>query len=76
MRISAIIYVERAGPEGDPDRRQGFRLKKIGTEARLDLERMLGRRCFWKPWSACGLIGATIRSSWRQPTGARLPNVA
>ena len=45
-RIAAVIYVERAGQKGILIGSGGEMLKKIGTEARLGIEQMLGRKVF------------------------------
>lgn len=45
-RISVIIYVERESQKGIIIGHQGKSLKKIGTEARKDIEEFTGRKCF------------------------------
>ena len=45
-RIAATIYCERAGQKGILIGKRGERLKEIGTAARLELERLLGRKVF------------------------------
>lgn len=45
-RIAATIYCERQGQKGILVGRGGQMLKKIGTAARLQIERMLGTRVF------------------------------
>ncbi len=45
-RISATIYCEREGQKGILVGKRGQMLKKIGTGARLQIERMLGTRVF------------------------------
>jgi GTP-binding protein Era len=45
-RISAVIYCEREGQKGILVGTGGQTLKKIGTAARLRIERMLGGRVF------------------------------
>jgi GTP-binding protein Era len=45
-RISAIIYCEREGQKAILIGRQGALLKRIGTEARRDIERLTGTRVF------------------------------
>jgi GTP-binding protein Era len=45
-RIRATIYVERDGQKGILIGKGGVMLKKIGTEARLELETLLGTKVF------------------------------
>src|SRR6202163_482128 len=45
-RIAATIYCERQGQKGILVAKGGKMLKKIGTSARLQMERMLGTRVF------------------------------
>lgn len=45
-RIAAIIYCERDGQKGILVGRGGRMLKKIGTAARIQIERMLGTKVF------------------------------
>lgn len=44
--ISCIIYVERESQKGILIGHQGKAIKKLGTEARLDIEDFSGKRCF------------------------------
>ncbi len=46
LNIKAVILVERTSQKGIVIGKGGLMLKKIGTEARLDLEKILGRRIF------------------------------
>src|SRR5260370_31320009 len=45
-RISATIYCEREGQKGILSGKKGQMLKRIGTSARMQLERMLGTKVF------------------------------
>jgi GTP-binding protein Era len=45
-RISATIYCERDGQKGILVGKRGQMLKRIGTGARLQIERMLGTKVF------------------------------
>ena len=46
LRLHATVYVEREGQKGILVGRGGDMIKRIGTEARRDLERMFGCRVF------------------------------
>ena len=46
IHIMAVIYVERDSQKGIIIGRQGSRLKKVGTEARKDIETFFGKRVF------------------------------
>lgn len=45
-RIHCAIYVERSSQKGIIIGKQGIKLKKIGTEARVDIEKLLGKKVF------------------------------
>jgi GTP-binding protein Era len=57
-RINCLIYVERASHRAIIIGRGGERLKHIGTAARLDIERLLGRRVFLS-------LFVKVRERWR-----------
>jgi GTP-binding protein Era len=61
-RVAATIYCERAGQKGILVGKGGQMLKKIGTSARLQIERMLGTKVFRD--------GAIPAASWKNSTGA------
>lgn len=46
IHIMAVIYVERDSQKGIIIGKQGARLKKVGTEARHDIETFFGKRVF------------------------------
>jgi len=45
-RIYSAIYVERSSQKGIIIGKQGVKLKTIGTEARVDIEHLLGKKVF------------------------------
>lgn len=50
VRISAVVYVERKNHKGIIIGKRGEMLKEIGTQARADIERILGSRVFLEIW--------------------------
>jgi GTP-binding protein Era len=58
-RISATVYVERAGQKAIVIGSKGLALKQIATQARLDIEKMLGRKVFLE-------IFVKVRENWRE----------
>lgn len=50
VRIEASILVEKDSQKGIVIGKKGEKLKQIGTEARRDLERFLGRQVFLQLW--------------------------
>jgi len=50
LKISALIYVERKSHRGIIIGKQGQTLKRIGSLARADIERILGARVYLKLW--------------------------
>ncbi|MEN2994434.1 MAG: GTPase Era [Thermodesulfovibrio sp.] len=59
INIGVNIYVEREGQKIIIIGKKGERLKKIATEARLELERLLGTKIFLQVW-------VKVRKKWRQ----------
>lgn len=59
IEIHADIIVEREGQKGIIIGKQGSLLKKIGTEARLEIERLTGRRVYLDLWMK-------VRKDWRE----------
>ncbi len=57
MDIAALIYTEREGQKAIVVGKGGERLKKIGIQARPDLERMLGKQVMLKLW-------VKVRQGW------------
>lgn len=58
-RIHATLYVERDGQKAILIGKGGAMLKKIGTEARLEMEHLLGRKVFLQ-------LYVKVRPNWRQ----------
>lgn len=62
IRISAIIFVERDSQKGIIIGRQGAALKKVGMDARKDLETFFGKKIFLQ-------LFVKVDKDWRQQTG-------
>ncbi len=58
-RIAAAIFCERESQKGILIGRQGQMLKKVGTAARLEIERMLGTKVFLE-------LFVKVRANWRE----------
>lgn len=58
-RIAATIYVERPGQKGILIGKQGATLKKIGTAARLQIERLLNTKVFLE-------LFVKVQQNWRE----------
>jgi GTP-binding protein Era len=61
-RISATIYCERKGQKGILIGKKGEMLKRIGTSARLQIERMLGMKVFLE-------LYVKVQPNWRESRG-------
>jgi GTP-binding protein Era len=59
IRIRATLYVEREGQKGILIGKGGATMKKIGTEARKELESILGSRIFLE-------LFVKVQPNWRQ----------
>ena len=57
-RISAVIYVSRESQKGIIIGHKGSKLKKVGSEARADLEQFLGKKVFL-------LLFVKVNEDWR-----------
>ena len=62
MEIHATIYCEKASHKGVIIGKQGAMLKKIGSEARADIERLLSCKVMLRLW-------VKVREDWRNRTG-------
>ncbi len=58
-RIAATIHVERAGQKAILIGEKGQLLKKIGTESRLNIEQLIGRRVFLS-------LFVKVKPKWRE----------
>jgi GTP-binding protein Era len=59
LRIMATIYVERAGQKGIVIGAKGSMLKQIGSEAREEMEALLGRKVFLE-------LFVKVKEHWRE----------
>ncbi|MFM8431934.1 MAG: GTPase Era [Bacteroidota bacterium] len=59
IRIGAVIYVERDSQKGIIIGKKGTSIKRIGTEARKDLESFLGRKVFLE-------LFVKVEKDWRK----------
>ena len=58
-RIAASILVEKDSQKAIVIGKHGERLKTVGTEARLDMERIFGMKVFLELW-------VKVRPEWRE----------
>ena len=63
VKIDATIHVERASQKGMVIGKNGSRLKMIGTEARKEIERMVGTKVFLK-------LFVRVHKNWSKDTKA------
>ena len=61
-RVSATIYCEREGQKGILIGKKGQMLKRIGTSARLQIERMVGTKVFLE-------LFVKVQPNWRESRG-------
>jgi len=61
-RIAATIYCEREGQKGILIGKRGQMLKRIGTSARLQIERMMGTKVFLE-------LYVKVQPNWRESRG-------
>jgi GTPase len=61
-RIAAAIYIEREGQKKIIVGRGGEMIKKIGTTARIDIEKLLGRKVYLE-------LFVKVQPDWRQSRG-------
>ena len=59
VHIRATVLVERDSQKGIVIGKRGEMLKKVGTEARLELEKLLGEKVFLELW-------VKVQKDWRQ----------
>ncbi len=59
IRIKAIIYVDKKSQKGIIIGKDGSLLKRVGTQARQDIERILNSRVFLQLW-------VKVKRGWRQ----------
>ena len=59
IRISAIIYVERDSQKAILIGRKGEALKRVGTEARIDMEKFLNKKVFLE-------LFVKVEENWRK----------
>ncbi|MDY2778216.1 MAG: GTPase Era [Collinsella sp.] len=62
LRVHATIYVEREGQKGILIGRRGEMVKRIGTEARKDLERIFDCKVFLE-------LDVKVKENWREDEG-------
>lgn len=63
LRIGAVIYVERDGQKAIVIGKGGERLREVGMQARLQMERLFGRKVFLETW-------VRVRAGWSDDEAA------
>ena len=63
LRIGAVIWVERDGQKAIVIGKAGARLKEIGAKARMQMERLFGRKVFLETW-------VRVREGWSDDEAA------
>ena len=62
VRLSAVIYCEKDSHKGIVIGKKGSMLKRIGSEARIDLEMLFGTKVFLQLW-------VKVKPGWRNSAG-------
>jgi GTP-binding protein Era len=63
LRIGAVVWVEREGQKPIVIGKGGVRLREIGSKARLQMERLFGRKVFLETW-------VRVREGWSDDEAA------
>ncbi|MDH5648217.1 MAG: GTPase Era [Gammaproteobacteria bacterium] len=58
IRVEAVIWVEKSGQKGILIGKNGEKLKRIGTEARKEMEKLFGSKVYLNLW-------VKVRENWR-----------
>lgn len=62
LEVDAVIYCEKESHKGIVIGKSGAMLKKIGTDARIDIEEFFGIKCSLKLW-------VKVKENWRNRQG-------
>ena len=63
LRIGAVVWVERASQKGIVIGKQGEQLKEIGSQARVDMQKLFAQKVFLRLW-------VRVREGWSDDTKA------